>query len=211
MLRSPHLKALSLALFLLVGLTACASDGEKPPKAEESWRTASQRVPEKNRRPSPSELAKQAKARDLAAAAVESAAESDDESEGEQSKGEGAEADEISADGLEPPVRLDPDGPSDRDTYLRLRDDWPRPVEVHAPPPEYNPDARQARIQGVTIFDVLIDETGEVQGADLVKGLPMGLTLEAYKAVKTWRFEPVVVDGEPRRVIYRLKVSFFLQ
>ena len=198
---------LAFALPLLFVLAGCASDGEKPPKADESWRTASQRVPDQDRRPSPSELAKQAKARELAEATAEEAAEAEDEAEGE-SKGEKPEA---AQDGKKSKIRLDPDGPRDRDTYVPLQDGWPRPVKTYDAQPQYNEEARKARIQGVVIFDVLIDETGKVQGADLVKGMPMGLSLEAYKAVKTWRYEPVVVDGEPRRVIYRVTLNFRLQ
>lgn len=218
MIRPPHsLASLLLALlFPLLALTGCASDGAQTPKDDDSWRTASQRVPDKSRRPSPGELAKQAKARALMADEAESESESEDES-ADAADGADAEdstedpADEAASGGLKPPIRLDPDGPKDRDTYVRLQDGWTRPVKIHDPQPQYNEDARKARIQGVVMLDALIDETGTVRGTDLVKGLPMGLTLEAYKAVKTWRFKPVVVDGEPVRVIYRLTVNFRLQ
>ena len=197
------------ALLLLFVLTGCASDdGAQTRKEGEAWRTASQRVPEQSRRPSPRELEKQAKARELMADEGESDSES---TKTESTKTESAADSAVSNKIPDEPIRLDPEGPVDRETYVRpaeVTEGLEGPVKVYDPQPKYLDEAREAGIEGTVVFDLYVDETGTVRGADLFKGLPMGLTLEVYKAVKTWRFEPATLNGEPIRIVYRLTVSF---
>ena len=200
MLRSIFLHA----LFLLLVLTGCASDdGAQAPSDEDSWRTASQRVPDQSRRPSPSEMARQANARDLAAQS-----EGEEDSEDESGDGENSGAAEKSTEIPEKPIRLDPNGPDDRDSYVRWIQEMPRLKALKKPTPDYTEEARKAGVEGVVIVDVLVDDTGTVRGVDLVKGLPGGLVLETYKTVKKWKFEPLVIDGEPIKVIQRFTANF---
>ena len=46
--------------------------------------------------------------------------------------------------------------------------------------------------------------------AGALTGLPHGLTESAEEAVRQWKFEPALRDGEPVAVIYYLTVSFRL-
>lgn len=187
------LTALIAALTLLPG---CASDTSKTSASEstedESWRTASQR--QMTRRPTPADLEKQAKAA-KAAEAAKAAQEGRDVETGE----------------LEEPLRLDPDGPKDRETYVRWDQDLGQLTKLEDPQPQYTEEARKARIQGVVRLDLWIDEEGIVQGADVIKELPMGLTEQAIKAGKSWRYEPIEFNGEPLRVIQRVTMNFRLQ
>lgn len=84
------------------------------------------------------------------------------------------------------------------------------PVKLRAPRPEYTELARQARIQGVVVVQAIIDEEGWVTKVKVSKGLPMGLTEEALKAVCRWRFEPATIDGEPVSVDSTLALNFGL-
>lgn len=39
----------------------------------------------------------------------------------------------------------------------------------------------------------------------------MGLSEEAVRTIKTWRFEPAKLNGEPVAVYYNLRMNFYLQ
>ncbi|MDX1584368.1 MAG: energy transducer TonB [Thermoanaerobaculia bacterium] len=85
------------------------------------------------------------------------------------------------------------------------------PVAVYKPEPGYTEDARKARTQGIVILEMIVDEKGEVRDVKVLKPLPNGLTDEAIKAVKGWRYRPGLLDGEPVPVIFNVSVSFRLQ
>ncbi len=71
------------------------------------------------------------------------------------------------------------------------------PVKIHASQPSYNARARSAGIQGAIILEAIIDQNGDVQCLDVVKGLPMGLSEDAARAVSGWKYEPATLHGEP--------------
>jgi TonB family protein len=75
--------------------------------------------------------------------------------------------------------------------------------------PVYPPLARQARIQGVVILQVLISTTGDVEKADLISGHPM-LATAAIEAVKQWKYKPYLLNGEPIEVETQVQVNFSL-
>ena len=54
----------------------------------------------------------------------------------------------------------------------------------------------------------VIDEAGDVRCVRPLRGLPLGLTESAMRAVKAWKFEPARIDGKPTRVFYHLSVNF---
>lgn len=78
------------------------------------------------------------------------------------------------------------------------------PVKIFAPPPRFTEIARKARVQGVIIVQVVIDRHGTVAALQLLKGLPMGLSDEALRAMSTWLFEPATLDGQPIAVRIRI-------
>lgn len=72
------------------------------------------------------------------------------------------------------------------------------PAEVvHKVEAEYTAEAREERIQGVVILRLQIDEAGGVTDAEVLKGLPLGLSGAAVAAARQWRFNPAKRDGEP--------------
>ena len=89
--------------------------------------------------------------------------------------------------------------------------DVQKPEKVHAPPPRYTEAARRARIQGVVIVQAIIDKSGVVTNVRVLKGLRMGLSEEAVKAIQRWRFRPATLNGKPVDVYYNLTVNFRLQ
>ena len=61
------------------------------------------------------------------------------------------------------------------------------------------------------ILQAVIDEQGDVQNVTVLKGLSMGLTEEAEKAVSQWKFAPARLNGRPVAVYFNLTVHFHLQ
>jgi TonB family protein len=76
-------------------------------------------------------------------------------------------------------------------------------------PPSYPPSARQARIQGSIILTVHIDKSGDVESMQLVSGHPM-LAPAAIDAVKQWKYQPYLLNGEPVAVETTVTVNFTL-
>jgi TonB family protein len=76
-------------------------------------------------------------------------------------------------------------------------------------PPVYPPLARQARIQGTIILKVHITKSGDVANIQLVSGHPM-LAPAAIEAVKQWKYDPYLLNGDPIEVVTNVAVNFTL-
>ncbi len=85
------------------------------------------------------------------------------------------------------------------------------PTAVYKPEPGYTEEARKARTQGIVILEMIVDEKGDVQNVKILKPLPHGLSEEAVKAVKLWKYKPGMLEGKPVPVIFNVSVSFRLQ
>lgn len=85
-----------------------------------------------------------------------------------------------------------------------------RPVKLSGDPPDYTEMARRARIQGVVVLEVVVDEDGRVGEARVLKSLPLGLDRSALDAVGAWRFRPATRNGEPVAVYQILTLTFRL-
>ncbi len=75
--------------------------------------------------------------------------------------------------------------------------------------PAYPPLARQARIQGSVILQLVISKSGEVENVQLFSGHPM-LAPAAIDAVRQWKYKPYLLNGEPVEVETRATVNFAL-
>lgn len=93
-------------------------------------------------------------------------------------------------------------------TPYRVGGEVSRPEKVAGDPPAYTEMARQARVTGVVIVEVVIDEQGDVTSTKVLKGLPMGLDKEAVDAVQTWKFKPATLHGKAVPVYYILTINF---
>jgi TonB family protein len=96
------------------------------------------------------------------------------------------------------PLRITADGPI------------PAPRELESPKPAYTPEAMRARIEGTVVMEVLVDEEGRVPDARVIRSIPL-LDQAALNTVKTWRFMPSRVNGNPVPVLVTVEMSFNLR
>jgi len=111
-----------------------------------------------------------------------------------------------------PPTEPLPVGELDGQQVYRYRRDGPitEPVKIDGAMPEYPEEAKEARIQGVVVLQTVISSNGAVSDIKVLRGLPLGLTEAAIEAVRSWRFEPSLLDGQPVPVMYVFTCKFEL-
>ena len=78
---------------------------------------------------------------------------------------------------------------------------------IHKVDPIYPEAARQANIHGVVVLDTVVGADGAVIDVRTVSG-PDELAAAAADALKWWRFQPYVVNGQAVQVKTRLAVEF---
>ena len=76
--------------------------------------------------------------------------------------------------------------------------------------PTYPPLAREARIQGVVLLHIVVDEEGNVAQEDVLSGHPL-LQDAAIAAVKRWKYSPTILNDRPIQVTTTVTVVFTLQ
>jgi len=92
---------------------------------------------------------------------------------------------------------------------VRAVGDVRAPALVRRVAPEYPEIARQARVEGVIIIEAETDIYGRVRNARILRSLPL-LDQAALDAVRQWVYEPLVVNGRPRGVLFTVTVTFKL-
>jgi len=75
--------------------------------------------------------------------------------------------------------------------------------------PQYPPIAKAARIQGTVVLQATISKSGAIENLRVLSGPPM-LQHSAVEAVKTWRYKPYLLNGEPVEVETQVNVIFTL-
>ena len=84
------------------------------------------------------------------------------------------------------------------------------PARIRDVKPFYPPVARSAGVQGVVVLEVLIDASGQVSEARVLRSIPL-LDQAALDAVKQWEFMPTLLNGTPTPVLMTVTVNFSLQ
>jgi protein TonB len=75
--------------------------------------------------------------------------------------------------------------------------------------PVYPPIARSARVSGTVVIQATISKSGTIENSRAISG-PAMLRQAALDAVKTWRFRPYLLDGQPVEVDTTVNVVFNL-
>ncbi|MFW6131491.1 MAG: energy transducer TonB [Candidatus Aminicenantaceae bacterium] len=93
---------------------------------------------------------------------------------------------------------------------VRAIGDIKPPKRIHWVKPVYPELARQAKIEGVVIIEATTDKYGRVNDVKVLKSIPL-LDQAAKDAVWQWVYEPMVINGQPRGVIFTVTVRFNLK
>jgi protein TonB len=73
--------------------------------------------------------------------------------------------------------------------------------------PKYPVAARAAGISGRVVLKAIIGKNGMIEEVRVVSG-PRELWKAAVDAVNTWKYEPLVINGEPVEVTTQVTVNF---
>ncbi len=76
--------------------------------------------------------------------------------------------------------------------------------------PAFPPLAAQARLSGLVIVEALVDVRGQVQEVKVLRGAPL-FDEAAVAAVKQWRYQPLLLNGQPTAFILTVTLRFNLQ
>jgi len=97
-----------------------------------------------------------------------------------------------------------PDGP------YRVGGTIAPPRKIKDLAPVYPPTAQRAGIQGVVILEAVIDETGAVTSAKVLRSIPL-LDEAAKAAVMQWQYTPTLLNGVAVPIIMTVTVNFSLR
>jgi len=78
---------------------------------------------------------------------------------------------------------------------------------ISRPDPVYPPIAKAAHVQGAVILHATISKQGTIEGLNAISGPPM-LQGAAMDAVRTWKYKPYLLNGEPTEVETTITVNF---
>jgi TonB family protein len=84
------------------------------------------------------------------------------------------------------------------------------PRLTHSVDAEFTQKAKQAKYQGVSVVQCVVDTNGMPQHVHTVRKLRMGLDEKAIEAVRQYRFEPGTLNGKPVPVAITIEVNFHL-
>jgi protein TonB len=73
--------------------------------------------------------------------------------------------------------------------------------------PTYPPIARAAHVSGTVVLHAIISKAGTITNLQVVSG-PEMLRASAVDAVRTWRYKPYILNGEPTEVDTTVSVNF---
>ena len=87
------------------------------------------------------------------------------------------------------------------------------PAVLREVKPDYTPEARKQRIQGLVEMSVVVKDDGSVGDVTVTKSLDQkyGLDDQAVIAMKQWKFRPGTKDGKPVAVRVNVEMTFKLK
>jgi TonB family protein len=109
-----------------------------------------------------------------------------------------------------PPPPPPPAGSGSGEARIRITSSVQEQNLVSQTPPVYPPLARQARIQGTVRFGAVVGKDGNILNLEVISGHPL-LVPAALDAVKTWRYRPTLLNGQPVEVATEINVTFTLE
>ena len=108
--------------------------------------------------------------------------------------------------GLTPESKAKPAG----DALTRIEDSQ-KPKIVKKVKPVYPVEAVANRIEGVVVLEAAIDKDGRVTNARVTSAPNPLLDMAALEALKQWEYEPYLVNGKARPVLFTVMMNFALK
>ncbi len=99
---------------------------------------------------------------------------------------------------------------SERDRARPMDDEIGAPVPLHKVDPKYIATAVEDRVQGSVRLFCVLDASGHVTHAEVVRGLDDRLDLSALEAFRKWEFTPATRNGEAVPVDLLVEIPFRL-
>lgn len=86
------------------------------------------------------------------------------------------------------------------------------PKAIYTPDMEFPPEARKRGIAGYVIFNLMINDKGQVENAKILESNPPEIFDQvAMSGIRGWRFEPALYKGKSVTVWAKQKIRFELQ
>jgi len=76
--------------------------------------------------------------------------------------------------------------------------------------PVYPEKARKAGLEGTVILEAMTDAQGNVARVKVLQSIPE-LDQAAIDALQQWKYEPVIIDGKPKAVVFTVTIRFRLK
>lgn len=99
--------------------------------------------------------------------------------------------------------------PAPQPSMIRLSSGVVAARGVFQPKPPYPELARIARSEGTVVLQAIIGKDGSIQDLKVLSGPPL-LTRAAFDAVKTWRYQPTLLNDQAVEVLTEIDVIFKL-
>jgi TonB family protein len=93
------------------------------------------------------------------------------------------------------------------DQPVRIPGNVAAPRKVKDAAPIYPEQALQAGIRGAVVLEVVVDQTGKISRATVLRSLPF-LDQAAIDCVRQWEYAPLVINGVSRSVVMTVTVNF---
>jgi len=84
------------------------------------------------------------------------------------------------------------------------------PKAIHTVEAEFSDKARRAKLSGVVLIQMTVNEDGFPTDVHVTRSLGMGLDEKAVQAVRQYRFKPATKDGKPVAATISVEISFHL-
>jgi protein TonB len=78
---------------------------------------------------------------------------------------------------------------------------------IQQTPPVYPQAARDAGLSGTVRLFIIVGKNGTVQNIQLLSGHPL-IAPAAMEAVRQWRYQPTMVNGQPVEVAAPVNIAF---
>lgn len=94
---------------------------------------------------------------------------------------------------------------------VKAWDEVKPPRLVKTVPPVYPEEARKGGITGAVVLNVRTDKLGNVSRVIVLKSSDERLNQAAIDAIKQWKYEPFIQDGQAKEVVFTVTVQFKLK